>query len=112
MITRDGRILQVEETRLCQQCRTVVKHTSFTVRYNASPSDPNALLKTFRWVCSRCDTEKEETREVLVPSSRARLIDRMLRMREDYGIRSMSLLADKKKLTIHIAFEESEEQST
>lgn len=104
--------MQVEETRLCQQCKTLAKHTSFTVRYNGSPSNPNALLKTYRWVCSRCGTEKEETREALVPSRRARLIDRMLKMREGYGIRSMNVLADKEKLTIQIAFEGSEEQST
>jgi hypothetical protein len=112
MITRDGKVLQVVETRLCQRCRALVSHTSFSVRYNASPSDTNRVLKTFRWVCSRCGEEREETREVLIPSSRARLIARMLRMRDAYDIHSMNISADSGKLTIQIAFGDGNGQST
>jgi len=112
VITRDGRVLQVVETHLCQQCKSLVKHTSFSIRYNASPSDPNSVLKTFRWVCSRCGTEREETRETLIPSSRARLIGRMLKMRDDYGIRSMNISAGNGKVTLQIAFDDAQPHST
>jgi hypothetical protein len=112
MITRDGRVLQVVETHLCQRCKALVKHTSFSVRYNASQKDPNSVLKTFRWVCSRCGEEREETREILIPSSRARLIGRILKMRDDYDIRSMNISAENGRLTIEIAFEDSQRQST
>jgi len=112
MITREGRVLQVAETHLCQRCKTLVKHTSFSVRYNASPTDPNSVLKTFRWVCSRCGEERGETREILIPSGRARLIGRILKMRDDYDIRSMNISAQNGRLTIEIAFEDSQRQST
>lgn len=111
MITRDGRVLQVVEIHLCQQCRSLVKHTSYSIRYNASPSDPNTILKSFRWVCSKCGAEKEETRETLIPSSKARLISRILKMRDDYEIRSMNISAGNGTLTIQMAFENSEGQS-
>lgn len=111
MITRDGRVLQVVETHLCQQCRSLVKHTSFSIRYNASPSDPNCVLKTFRWVCSKCGAEKEETRQTLMPSSKARLISRILKMRDDYEIRSMNISAGNGTLTIQIAFENPQGES-
>jgi len=104
--------LQVVETHLCQQCKALVEHTSFSVRYNASPSGPNSVLKTFRWVCSRCGAEREENRETLIPSTRARFISRMLKMRDDYGIRSMNISAGNGKLTIEIAFEDAQTQST
>ena len=112
MITRDGKVLQVVETRLCQRCRALVSHTSFIIRYNASPSDTNQVLKTFRWVCSRCGEEREETREVLIPSSRARLIARMLKMRDSYDIQSMNISADSGKLTIQIEFGDGKGEST
>jgi len=111
MITRDGKVLQVVETHLCQRCKAIVSHTSFSMRYNASPSDPKSVLKTFRWICSRCGAEREETRETLLPSSRARLISRMLRLRDDYGIRSMNICAENGKLTIQMDFEETQPQS-
>ncbi len=111
MITREGKVLQVVETHLCQGCRALVKHTSFSIRYNASPSDPNSVLKSYRWVCSRCGAEREETRETVIPSSRARLIGRILKMRDDYGIRSMNISAANAKLTIEIAFEDALVQS-
>lgn len=112
MTTRDGRVMQIVETHLCQQCKALVKHTSFSVRYSASPSDSNSVLKTFRWVCSRCGAEREEIRETLIPSSRARLIDRILKMRDEYGIRSMNISAENGRLTIQIAFEGVRSQST
>jgi len=111
MITRDGRVLQVVETRLCQQCRSLAKHTSFSIRYNASPSDHNSVTKTFRWVCSKCGAEREETRETLIPSSKARLISRILKMRDDYEIRSMNISAGNGTLTIQIAFDNPQGQS-
>ncbi len=111
MITRDGKVLQVVETHLCQRCKALVKHTSFHVRYNASPTDPNSVLKTFRWVCSRCGEERDETRETLIPSSRARLIGRILKMRDDYDIRSMNISAENGRLTIQIAFEDPQRRS-
>ena len=111
MTTRDGKVLQVVDTHLCQRCRALVKHMSFSVRYNASPQDPNSVLKTFRWVCSRCGEEREETRETLIPSSRARLIGRILKMRNDYDIRSMNISAENGRLTIQIAFEDAHRHS-
>jgi hypothetical protein len=106
------KVLEVSETHLCQRCRALVKHTSFSARYNASLSDPNRVLKTFRWVCSKCGEEREETRKVLIPSSRARFIARMLRMQQDYDIQSMNIAADSGKLTIQIAFGNEKGQST
>ena len=107
MITRDGRVLQVVETHLCQRCKALVKHTRYSVRYNASPTDANSVSKTFRWVCSKCGEEREETTETLISTSRARLIGRVLKMRDGYGIRSMNILTENGKLTIHIAFEDA-----
>jgi hypothetical protein len=94
------------------RCRSLTKHMSFSVRYNAAPSDSNRILKTFRWVCSRCGEEAEVTSDVLVPSDRARFIARILRMQDDYDIRSMSILADCGQLRIQIAFGNTGEEST
>jgi len=87
-------------------------HTSFTVRYNALPSDTDRVMKTFRWACARCGEEREETREVLIPSNRARLIARILRTRDDYGIQSMSISTGNGRLTIQIEFGDAKGQST
>jgi HSP20 family molecular chaperone IbpA len=56
--------------------------------------------------------EREETRKMLIPSSRARLIARVLRMRDDYDIQSTDISADNGKLTIQIAFGNAIGQST
>lgn len=56
--------------------------------------------------------EREETREMLIPSHRARFIARMLRMREDYDIQSVNISTDNGKLTIQIAFGDGKGQST
>jgi len=64
-----------------------------------------------RWVCSRCAEETEETRDVLVPSGRARFIARILRMQDEYEIQSMRISADCGQLRIQIAFGNGGEES-
>jgi len=47
----------------------------------------------------------------LIPSSKARLISRILKMRDDYEIRSMNISAGNGTLTIQIAFDNPQGQS-
>ena len=112
MIIRNGKVLKEVETRLCQRCGSLIRHTSFSVRYNASPSGTNRVLKTLRWVCSGCGEETAETREVLIPGGRARFITRILRTQDDYDIQSMSISVDCGLLGIQIAFGNGREEST
>lgn len=60
------------------------------------------LIKKSYWICPTCLTESEEVKNQLLPGDKVKIINRLLRMPEDYAIQSMNISSQAKKLVIEI----------
>jgi hypothetical protein len=103
MITSSGRHIQISEKRHCPRCGVFTDQVCHKVRYQENHNEPTTLLKKSYWICPICLTETEEAKNQPLPGDKVRIINRILRMQEDYAIRSMSISSYPEKLVIEIA---------
>jgi len=102
MITSSGRHIQITEKRHCQRCEVFTEHVCHKVRYQENPNEPTTLLKKSYWICPACLSETEEVKNQPLPGDKVRIINRLLRMQEDYAIHSMNISSYPEKLVIEI----------
>ncbi len=102
MFTKNGRHIQILEKRHCATCGVFTDQVCFSVKYACKEDDAKITIKRMLWVCSVCTSETEEVREVPPMSDRTKIIQRVLRMHEDYSIESMNIACEPEKLVIEI----------
>jgi len=107
MFTNSGRHIQISGRRYCQTCQTITGQVCDKVRYRENPEQEGTLLKESYWICSLCVTESEELRVQLLPGDKVKIISRLLRMQDDYAIRSMKIASRSERLIIEILVDES-----
>ncbi len=77
------------------------------VRYRENPGQEGTLLKESYWICSDCVKESNETKVQLLPTDKVKIINRLLRMQDDYAIRSMKIASTPEGLFVKITVDES-----
>jgi hypothetical protein len=102
MITGSGRHIQITEKRHCSKCSSFTEQVCHKVRYQENPEQSEALIKKSYWVCPICLTESDEVKNQILPGDKVRIINRLLRMQEDYAIQSMNISSQAEKLVIEI----------
>ena len=107
MITNSGRHIQISEKRYCQKCAVFSDQLCHKVRYQQDDAESGLLLKKSYWVCSSCLTETEETKAQQLPGDKVKIIDRILRMQDDYAIQAMNISSQPEKVVIEITVKES-----
>jgi hypothetical protein len=107
MITSGGRHIQITEKRYCQKCKIFSNQVCHKVRYQQGSGESGLLIKKSYWVCPLCLTEAEETRAQRLPSDKVKIIDRILRMQDDYAIQAMNISSHPEKLVIEITVKDS-----
>jgi hypothetical protein len=65
------------------------------------------LIKKSYWVCPLCVTESEEVKVQPLPGDKVKIINRILRMQDDYAIQAMNIFSQPEKLVIEITVKES-----
>jgi hypothetical protein len=65
------------------------------------------LIKKSYWVCPVCLTETEETKSQPLPGDKVRIIDRILRMQDDYSIQAMNISSGPQTLVIEITIRDA-----
>jgi hypothetical protein len=100
MITSSGRHIQIIDQRHCSRCGVSTEHVCHKVRYEENPAEPRTMIKKTYWICSNCLIETEEVKTQNIPGDKVKIINRLLRMQEDYAIRSMSISSYPEKLVI------------
>jgi len=103
MITSSGKHIQISERRYCQKCRAINDQICHKVRYEDNTEQEGTLLKKSYWICSSCVTEVEELKVQPIPGDKIRIMNRLLRMQDDYAITSMKIASQPEKLVIEIA---------
>jgi hypothetical protein len=102
MITNSGKHIQISERRYCQKCKTTSDQICHKVRYEDNPEQEGTVLKKSYWICSSCVTEAEELKVQPIPGDKIRIMNRLLRMQDDYAITSMKIVSQPEKLVIEI----------
>jgi len=106
MITRSGKHIQISEKRYCAKCKEFELQVCYKVRYREHAEQVGTLLKMSYWICPTCLTETEEVKVQPLPTDKVRIINRMLRMQEEYAISSMTITSEPEKLVIEITVKE------
>jgi len=106
MITNGGKHIQISEKRYCKKCEETELQVCHKVRYKENPEQAGTLLKVSHWICPSCLTETEETKVQPLPTDKVRIINRLLRLQEDYSITSMTIASQPEKLLIEITVKE------
>jgi hypothetical protein len=107
MFTNSGRHIQISGRRYCPTCQSITDQVCHKVRYQDNAGNEGTLLKKSYWICSVCITESEESKVQALPGDKVRIIDRLLRMQDDYAIRSMKIASRPESLIIEIRMDES-----
>jgi len=102
LFTKNGRHIQILQKRHCQRCGLFTDQVCFSVKYARKEDDPRTTIKRMLWVCSVCTVETEDVKEVPPISDRTKIIQRVLRMQEDYPIESMNIACEPEKLVIEM----------
>jgi rubredoxin len=102
MITNSGRHIQISEKRHCPRCGVFTEQVCHKIRYQENPEESGSLIRNSYWVCPTCLTETEEVKKQLISGDKVKIINRLLRMQEDYAIHSMAISSQPEKLVIEI----------
>ena len=109
MFTSSGRHIQITGRRFCESCKSITDQVCHKVRYQGTePPKTGTLLKKSYWICSLCVTENEEVKVQQLPGDKVRIIHRLLRMVDDYAIKSMKIASRPEKIIVEIAVEAGE----
>lgn len=100
MITSSGRHIQITDKRHCLRCGFSTEQVCHKVRYEENPKESKTMIKKSYWICSTCLMETEEVKNQIIPGDKVKIINRLLRMQEDYAIHSMSISSYPEKLVI------------
>ena len=106
MITKSGRHIQITEKRFCKKCNGFTDQVCHKVRYQDNPEEERTLIKRSYWVCPICVTEMEEVKVQPLPGDKVKIINRLLKMQEDYAIHSMNISSQPEKLVVEITIKE------
>ena len=102
MITNSGEHIQISERRYGMKCKAISEQICHKVRYEENPDQEGTLLKKSYWICSSCVTEAEELKVQPIPGDKIKIMNRLLRMQDDYAITSMKIASQPEKLVIEI----------
>lgn len=74
------------------------------VRYRGSdePTAPTSYLKTMQWICECCGKPEEEAKVVYEPTDKIRIINRLLRLGDDYDFIKVSLASRPNEILVRI----------
>lgn len=98
--------IQIAQRRICPKCTAFTDQICHKIRYQKNDDEVGTLLKKSYWICPTCLTETEEVRIQPLPGDKIRIINRVLKMREDYSIHSMSISSQPEKLVIEMTVKE------
>lgn len=94
--TRSWKHYSLPAKRVCKKCADITDQQGVSCRYSAptEPKVPPVYVKRLEWVCVTCGNVEVEEKEVLQPSEKAMIFNRLLRIPEDYDILGFSISSE------------------
>jgi hypothetical protein len=106
LITNSGKHIQISERRYCGKCQAIELQVCHKVRCRENTEQAGTLIKMSYWICPSCLTETEDVKVQPLPTDKVRIINRLLKMQEDYAIASMTIASQPERLLIEITVRE------
>jgi|SRR5208337_422298 len=94
----------IRTERWCRACNSRTPQISVGCRYSTPEKlkVPSVLIRNVTWVCQWCDQEEAESKEIAVPSDRAKIIRRLLSLSDDYDVLGLELEAKPDEIVVHV----------
>jgi len=94
----------IRAERFCKTCKIKTPQISCDCRYCTSEKlkVPSVLIRNVTWVCEWCDQAEVETKEVLLPSDRVKIIRRFLSLQDDYDLLGLEVEAKADELLFRV----------
>jgi len=89
-----GKRVSIRVCQKCRKCGISTEHVCYGIRYEKRDRASESYLKHMFWACGRCGESSEEVKEVPEPTERLMLIKRLLKVGEDYDVKSVSIQSD------------------
>jgi len=107
-LTTNGNHYTLRTKRPCTQCHQVTDQTAISCSYSDPevPKAPPVLVKRLRWVCDWCDNIDDEIKEVLQPTDKTRLVNRLLSLPEEYDVLGCIVSSEPNVISVRIRLPE------
>jgi len=94
----------IRTERWCRTCNARTPQVSFRCRYSTPDKlkVPAVLVRNVTWVCQWCDQEEVESKEVVIPTDRVKIIRRFLSFSDDYDVLGLEIEAKPDELVFHV----------
>ena len=99
-----GRSITIRARRGCAKCRISTWHVCYGIRYEKPILTADCYLKHMFWTCEVCGETSEELKELPEPTERVMLVKRLLKVGEDYDVKSVSIHSDARTVTLRVEF--------
>jgi len=99
-----GKHMTIRALRPCAKCKSSTQHLCYGIRYEKPEPTTESYVKHMFWTCQTCGEPSEELREVPEPTERTMLTQRLLRVGEDYDVKSVSIQSEANAVTLRIEF--------
>ena len=92
--------------RLCKTCLRETWQMCVSVRYSEPPEPtvPSSLIKRMEWICDDCTNLEEEFKQVYEPTDKLRIINRLLKLPDDYDFIRVQLSSLPNEVLVSIQF--------
>jgi len=104
MVILAGRKIPIRAQRECVTCHALTWQICYGIRYENPDPTADHYLKHMFWACERCSESSEELKDVPEPTDRLVLIKRLLKVGEDYDVKSVSIQSDANAVTLRVEF--------
>ncbi len=105
-VTPSGRKINISAKRPCKRCGRATHQICHGIRYvKEDPDGPTYRRETF-WVCTVCHERIEEAKEIPEKTERLMVVERLIRLTEDYELKNAFIEAQGNRLTFSIEFPE------
>lgn len=102
--TRSGKHYTMRAKRACPTCGLMTWHSCSSIRYSQpeEPTVPESLNKRMEWICETCTKVEEEIKQVYVPTDKTRIVNRLLRLGDDYDLRSVKIESSPDEIILRV----------
>ncbi len=99
-----GKHFTLRSRRFCKNCEVEQWHfaTGYKLKPTPEPRVPPAHIKELTWICELCDTIVVEAKEVVEPTDKARIFNRLLKLGDDYDVLEMQLSSHPNEIILRI----------
>jgi len=105
-VTPSGRKINISANRPCKKCGRATHQICYGIRYVKDDLEGRKYRREMFWVCTICLERNEEVKEIPEKTERLMVVERLMRLTDDYELKHASIEAQGNRLVFTIEFPE------